>query len=87
MRYESPLRGVILELEDLVDPVLEVRDPGVDSGLVLLGAPDPPRDDPGEHEAPVLTLNNHRSAAVALEQKYFYAVSRFPVSSHVLKSL
>ena len=55
-------------LEDLVDPVSELGDPGVDPGLVLLRAPDAPADDAAEHVAAVRGAGHrHRAAAVPLD--------------------
>ena len=54
------------ELQDLVDPIPEVTYPRVNSGLILLGASDAPTDDPGEHEAIIPPLHDHRAAAIAL---------------------
>ena len=54
------------KLEDLIDPVLKLGYSGVDAGLVLLRASNAPADHPGQHEAAVLSLHNHRPAAVAL---------------------
>ena len=57
-------------LEDLVDPLSEVRDPGVDARLVLLSAPDAPTDHSGEHVPTVLqSLHRHRTPGIALNQR------------------
>ena len=48
------LSSNISVLEDLVDPLSEVGDPGVDARLVLLSAPDAPTDHAGEHVPTIL---------------------------------
>ena len=56
-----------LELKNLVDPVPELRDPSVDTWLVLLCATDAPADDSGQHEPSVRPLNHHRPTTVTLK--------------------
>ena len=48
------------------DPVLELRDPGVDAGPVAVAAADAPADDAGELVAAVPPLDDHGAARVAL---------------------
>ena len=58
-----------LELKNLVDPVPELRDPSVDTWLVLLCATDAPADDSGQHEPSVRPLNHHWPTTVTLKYK------------------
>ena len=48
------------------DPVLKLRDPGVDAGPVAVAAADAPADDAGELVAAVPPLDDHGAARVAL---------------------
>ena len=64
------LSSNISVLEDLVDPLSEVGDPGVHAWLVLLGTADAPTDDAGQHEPTVgLPLHRHRPSRVSLNQR------------------
>ena len=64
------LSSNISVLEDLVDPLSEVRDPGVDARLVLLSAPDAPTDHSGEHVPTVFQpLHRHGTPGIALNQR------------------
>jgi hypothetical protein len=62
-RHHRPL----LELQNLVDPVLEGRYSGVDARLVGFRAPDAPRDDAGQCPAFVIALDYHGTAGIALK--------------------
>lgn len=55
-----------LKLQNLVDPVPELADSGVDAGLIGLRTADAPGNDAGEEEALVLPLDDHGAAGVAL---------------------
>ena len=48
------------------DPVLELCDPGVDTGPVAVAAADAPADDAGQLVAAVPPLDDHGAARVAL---------------------
>ena len=52
---------------DLVDPVPDLGNPGVDSGEVFLAAADAPRDDTNLLHAVVAHLVDQRTAAVTLK--------------------
>ena len=53
------------------DPVLELRDPGVDAGPVAVAAADAPADDAGQVEPTVRSLHHHGAARIALELKMY----------------
>lgn len=57
------------ELQDLIDPLAKFRNARVNPGLIGRGATDPPADDPGK-DPPFVprSLDNHRTAAVALKK-------------------
>lgn len=54
------------ELDDGVDPVLEVCDPCHHPRLVPLGAPDSPGDDARQVVPPILLLHGHGTTRVPL---------------------
>lgn len=63
----SSARRDCSELQDLIDPFAKLRDTRVNAGLIRRGTTDSPADDSGEDPSLVSrSLNNHRTAAVAL---------------------
>jgi hypothetical protein len=61
--FDQP--GGLVLLSDLLDPILDVRDPGVDPGIVGLPAPDAPGHN-SDLRPRVSGPNLHGAARVAL---------------------
>ena len=61
----------LLKLQDLVNPRLELRYSGVDTGLVLLCAANAPTYHSVKHETPIGLLNHHWSTTVTLQLNNF----------------
>lgn len=51
-------------MQDLIDPVSELANPGVDAGLIWFGATDTPGNDARQKETPVRSLNDHRTSGI-----------------------
>lgn len=66
VQFRSTFEITTLKLQNLVYPVSEFADSGVDPGLVGLSAADSPRDDPREEESLVVALDHHGSPGVSL---------------------